>query len=217
MPRKDAERNREKLVEAGRAVFAEQGPDASLEEVARRAGVGIGTLYRHFPTREALVEVIFEEHVAEMRAAAEDASAADDAWAGLVSFLERSLQLQADNLPLRDVFLRHKTDGDGRISEQRLRIGELLERAVARAREQGSVREDLALSDVLFALWSFWPLLELTAPVAPRAWRRHLQILLDGMRPEAATPQRVRPLGRHQLEAVIEGFRGRFHRRRAAA
>ena len=99
--RADAVRNRALLVEAGREVFAEHGPDASLEEIARRAGVGIGTLYRHFPTREALVETIYAEHIGEIVAVAEESAAAEDAWAGLTGFLERVLELQARNLPLR--------------------------------------------------------------------------------------------------------------------
>src|SRR3954468_8431299 len=99
MARRDAERNRQKLIDAGRSLFAEEGPDAPFEGVARRAGVGIGTLYRHFPTREALVEVIFAEHIDEVLAAAEEAASAEDAWGGLVGFLERTLELQARNLP----------------------------------------------------------------------------------------------------------------------
>ena len=89
--RRDAARNRAALIAAGRDVFAERGPDASLEEIARRADVGIGTLYRHFPTREALIEVIFEEHFDQVVAAAEAAAADEDAWEGIVGFLERVL------------------------------------------------------------------------------------------------------------------------------
>src|SRR5262245_53373716 len=114
--RRDAARNRAKLTTAGREVFAEFGPDASFEEVARRAGVGIGTLYRHFPSREALAEEIYAEHIDEVVAAAERAAAAEDAWSGLVSFLEHVLDLQARNLPLRGLFLRQ---GGGRGAERR--------------------------------------------------------------------------------------------------
>ena len=81
MPRRDAERNRLKLLDAGREVFAED-PEAPLEEIARRAGVGIGTLYRHFPTRDALVEAIYAEHMDEVLAAAEEAADAENAWTG---------------------------------------------------------------------------------------------------------------------------------------
>jgi AcrR family transcriptional regulator len=213
--RRDAERNRQKLIEAGRSLFAERGPDAPFEEIARRAGVGIGTLYRHFPTRDALVEVIYAEHIDEVLAAAEEGAAAKDAWAGLVGFLERVLQLQARNLPLRGVFLRH--GGDAALAERRKRIQPALASLVANAREQGSIRDDFALGDLSLALWSFAPIFEATSEVAPNVWRRHLQILLDGLRPEAATRQQVRPLAGKQLEAAIQALRARYHGRRAAA
>jgi AcrR family transcriptional regulator len=214
VPRRDAVRNRRSLIAAGRDVFAERGERASLEEIARRAGVGIGTLYRHFPTREALVEAIFEEHIDAVVAAAERAAAAD-AWEGLVGFLEQVLELQARNLPLRDVFVRHSA-GEGRVAERRRRIGVLLRRLVARARKQGYVRDDFTVGDLVFAMWSFMPLLEASAAVAPNAWRRHLRILLDGFRPAGATRQRVRPLTAPQLEAAVGALRSGYRRRRAA-
>src|SRR6478735_1003682 len=201
--RRDAVRNRAKLTAAGRQVFAEQGPDASLEEVARRAGVGIGTLYRHFPSREALAEEIFAEHIEEVIDAAEAAAAAEDAWAGLVSFLERVLFLRQGGAP--------------GIAERRRLIFPLLEQLVGRAREQGAVRDDLTVGDLSLAMWSFAPVLEATAGIAPNVWRRHLRILLDGMRPEAATPQEVAPLAGRRLERAIEALRERYHRRRVAA
>jgi AcrR family transcriptional regulator len=213
--RRDAQRNRGRLIEAGREIFAEQGTDATLEAIAHRAGVGIGTLYRHFPGREALVEVIYEEHIGEVLAAAAHGASASDAWEGLVGFLERVLELQARNLPLRDVFLRHPI-GEGRVAERRKEILPLLKQLIARAREQGTLRADFTLGDLTFAMWSFAPLFEATAEVAPNAWRRHLRILLDGFRPAAAAPQHVRPLSGWQLEAAIDALRGRYHRRRAA-
>jgi AcrR family transcriptional regulator len=214
MPRRDAERNRQKLLDAGREAFAED-PEAPLDEIARRAGVGIGTLYRHFPTRDALVEVIYAEHIDEVLAAAEEAADAESPWDGLVAFLEQVLELQARNLPLRGVFLRHSTDAA--LAERRRRIQPALARLVARGREEGEVRDDFTLGDLSLALWSFAPIFEATSGVAPEVWRRHLRILLDGMRPVAATPQSVRPLAGRQLEAAIHALRTRYHGRRAAA
>jgi AcrR family transcriptional regulator len=213
MPRRDAERNRARLIESGRVTLAELGPDAPLEEIARRAGVGIGTLYRHFPTREALVASIFAEHMEEVLAAAEDAAEADDGWDGLVGFLERVLALQARNLPLRSIFLRVPAEAN---AERRKRIQPALDRAIARAKEQGSLRADFAVGDLVVAMWSFAPIFEATAGLAPNAWRRHLRIVLDGMRPEGATTQNVRPLAGKQLERAIDALRSRYHRRRAA-
>lgn len=196
-------------------MFAARGPDASLEEIARRADVGIGTLYRHFPTRDALVEVIFEDHFDQIVAAAEAAAADEDAWNGLVAFLERVLDLQARNFPLRSVFLRLPASPG--IAERRRLVRPLLDRLAQRAREQGAVRDDLTVGDVSMAMWSFGPIFEATSEIAPQAWRRHLRILLDGMRPAAATPQTVRPLTARQLEGATEALRGRYHRRRTAA
>jgi AcrR family transcriptional regulator len=213
--RRDALRNREKLIATGRELFSEQGSKASLEELARRAGVGIGTLYRHFPTREALVEVIYEEHIGEVLRTATEAAAAEDAWAGLVGFLERVLELQAQNLPLREVFLRHPSS-EGRIAEKRRRILPALERLVTRARSQGRLRPDFTVGDLLLAMWSFAPLFEATAEVAPGVWRRHLRILLDGMRAEAATQQTARPLAGRRLEAAVAELRSRYRRTGAA-
>jgi AcrR family transcriptional regulator len=212
--RVDAIRNRARLLEAGRRAFGERGVDASLEDIARRAGVGIGTLYRHFPAREDLVEAIYEEHIDEVVAAGEEAVAESDAWCALAGFLEHVLDLQARNLPLRSVFLQHPA-GQG-VAERRKAIGPLLKQMIARAREQGSLREDFTVGDLSMVMWSFAPLLEATAEAAPGAWRRHLRIVLDGMRPEGAIAQEVRPLAGRRLERAIEALRQRYHSRQAA-
>src|SRR3954447_17779015 len=169
MPRRaDAIRNRGLLVEAGGEVFAERGPDASLEEIARRAGVGIGTLYRHFPSREALVDAIYAEHIGAVVQVAEEAVADADAWRGLERFLEHVLELQARNLALRAAFLRQATSS-GLAAERRRRILPLLKRMVDRAKEQGTLRDDLTVGDLSAAIWSFAPIIEATAEVAPDA------------------------------------------------
>jgi AcrR family transcriptional regulator len=214
--RADAVRNRSLLIEAGREVFTEHGPEAALEEVARRARVGIGTLYRHFPSRDALVEAIYAEHIGEIVRLAEESAAVEDAWAGLTGFLEHVLELQGRNLPLRAMFLR-QASGSGIVAERRRQIVPLLKRLVDRAREQGALRDDFTIADLSVAMWSFAPVFEATSEIAPDAWRRHLRILLDGMQPAAATPQVARPLTKPQLEAAVEALRNRYHRKRAAA
>src|SRR5689334_2491592 len=112
-PRRDAVRNRELLLAAARAVFGERGVDASLEEIARQAGVGIGTLYRHFPSRQALIDALLEERLGAVVALA-DAAAADPAD-GLGRFLESMIDLQARDRVLRDVL--HRSSSTDRLAE----------------------------------------------------------------------------------------------------
>jgi AcrR family transcriptional regulator len=214
--RRHARRNHELLVAAAREVFAEGGVDASLEEIARRAGVGVGTLYRHFATREALVEAIFERRIGELVAVAQAATAEPDGWQALVRFLEQTLELQAHDRVLRDA-LMHYPPGAGRLASARQEMRQLFEQILERAREQGQLRDDFTLADLALLFWSFTPLIDATAEVAPNAWRRHLHWLLDGIRAESATPQTEPPLSDEQLHAAMQALRHqRLGRHRAA-
>jgi len=206
--RRHARRNHELLVAAAREVFAERGVDASLEEIARRAGVGVGTLYRHFANRDALVEAVFERRRGEFVAVAEAAADEPDAWLALVGFLGRMLEIQAGDRMLKDVFLR-SPPGSGRVEAARTEMRRLFEVVLDRARAQGSLRADFEFSDLALLFWSFSPLIDATADVAPSAWRRHLHWLLDGLRAEAATPQPEGPLTAAQFEAAVEALRSR--------
>src|ERR1700753_2229289 len=103
--RKDAARNRELLLAAARNVFAERGLDASLDDIARQAGVGVGTAYRHFANKFELAEAIMKQALDEVLAVAEQATRADDPWAGLVGFLEFILDLQTRDRGLREVMM----------------------------------------------------------------------------------------------------------------
>jgi AcrR family transcriptional regulator len=211
--RRDAQRNHALLVAAARAVFAERGVEAQLDEIARRAGLGIGTLYRHFPTREALVEAVFAERVDEFLAVAEAALAETDAWAGLVSFLEGTLVLQTGDRVLKEIFLRYPP-GEGRLAETRRQMRQLFEQILDRAHAQGVLRSDFAVPDLALLLWSFAPVIDATAETAPNVWRRHLHWLLDGLRSDSATPQTVPPLDDEQLTEAMRRLREqRFQRK----
>jgi AcrR family transcriptional regulator len=214
--RSHARRNHELLVAAAREVFAERGVEASLEEIARRAGVGVGTLYRHFATRDALVEAVFERRIGEFVAVAERAAEEPDAWRALVGFLEGTIEIQAGDRMLKDVFLR-APPGEGRVREAREAMRKLFEGVLERARGQGLLRSDFAFPDLALVFWSFSPLIDATADVSPDAWRRHLHWLLDGMRAEAATPQAIAPLSDEQFQAAVEALHRRRLGRRAAA
>ena len=206
--RRDAQRNHELLVEAARELFMEQGVEAPLEEVARRAGLGIGTLYRHFGTRDALVEAIVERRMGELLSIAGAALSEPDGWAGLVRLLERTLELQAGDRMLKDVLMRYSPE-TARLESAREEVRRLFEQILARARDEGTLRRDFALPDLALLLWSFAPVIDATAQVAPNAWRRHLRLLLDGLRADAAAAQTEAVLTDEELRASMRALSGR--------
>jgi AcrR family transcriptional regulator len=213
LARSDAQRNRARLLAAAREVFGADGVDARLDEVARRAGVGIATLYRHFPSRDDLVDALFAERVEEFLGVAESALATGDAWMGLCRLLETTLEFQSGDRVLKQVFLSHP-HGEGALDESRRRMRELFARALDRAHAEGVVRADFGPADLTIALWSFGPVVDATEAVAPGAWRRHLHWLLDGIRAGAATPQDVPPLDEARLAEATARLRElRFPRR----
>ena len=205
-PRRDAQRNRELLVTTARETFSELGVDAPLDEIARRAGVGVGTLYRHFPTRSSLVEAIVAERVDEFLEVARVALTRADGWEALVGFLEGALALQTGDRVLREIFLRYPP-GDGRLADARGQLAALLEELLERARSQGTLRPDFTVADLALLLWSFAPVIDATADCAPWAWRRHLHLVLDGLRASAATAPGEPPLDPAQLAEAMRCLR----------
>ncbi|MGZ4320300.1 MAG: TetR/AcrR family transcriptional regulator [Gaiellaceae bacterium] len=197
--RRDAQANRERIVAAARAVFAAQGIEATVEEIARRAGVGMGTLYRRFPTKEDLVDAVLEDAFGQFVHVAEEALAEDDAWAGFTGFLERSLALHGADRGLKDL-VDSSEHGRVRADALRARWRPLIRRLVERAQEQGSLRADFTPEDVRVVFWTAGRVIEATAEVAPDFWRRYLALLLDGLRAGAATPLPHSALTRAQLD-----------------
>jgi AcrR family transcriptional regulator len=197
--RADAARNRERILAAASQIFAKRGLDATLDEVAREAGVGVATVYRRFASKDELVEALFEQAVFEIVALAEMAVAMDDSWEGLAWFLEKVSELQAEDLGLRDVIL-HGGDTENRVSLARDNIIPLVTRLVERAQRDGYLRGEFLPTDI--------PLIELmvstvaayTSAAAPGLWRRYLSLLLDGM---LVDHSRIRKLGRGPTEKEV--------------
>ena len=205
--RSDARRNRERLVASARDLFASAGVDVPVEEITRHAGVGMGTLYRHFPTKEDLIDAVLEDAFGELVAAAERAAADEDPWAGFTSFLERALALHAANRGLKDV-LATREHGRQRAEAMRSRIRPLLRRMIERAQEQGTLRPDFTPEDLPLVFWTAGRVIEASAAVAPDYWRRYLTPFLDGLRASAATPLPAPPLTRAQLARVTRRREG---------
>jgi AcrR family transcriptional regulator len=202
--RSDARRNRERLVASARELFAARGVDVPVEEITDHAGLGMGTLYRHFPTKDDLVAAVLEDAFAEIGRLAEEAAAAEDAWEGLSGFLHDALELHVQNRGVKDLLAAREHGHDA----ARARIRRLLRTVVERAQEQGALRRDFASEDLPPIFWSTARVVQATVDVAPDYWRRYLSFLLDGLRAEAATPPPAPPLTRAQLQRA-HGRHGR--------
>jgi AcrR family transcriptional regulator len=181
--RKDAERNRVRILQAAAEVFTEQGLRATLDDVAARAGVGVGTVYRRFPDKEALVEALFTDRLDTLVGYAEQALADPDPWAGLMGFLERAAKLIAGDRGLRQI-LMYVTYGHDRVDQARARMLPVATKMVERAQASGQVRADLRPTDIPLMLFMLGASAEYALHVRPEIWRRYLALILDSLRPD---------------------------------
>jgi AcrR family transcriptional regulator len=176
--RVDAERNRMAILAAAREVFAEQGLDAPLEEIAIRAGVGIATLYRRFPDREQLVGAALLDKISQYADIAAQALATADPWAGFVSFIDRACELQAADRGLSDL-LSMALQADDQVEQLRGRANEQLVKLVERAKAAGQLRADFVGEDILLLLIASAAVAGVTRIDAPDAWRRFVALVLE--------------------------------------
>jgi AcrR family transcriptional regulator len=185
--RADAERNRQRILEAAAEVFTERGFEATLDEVARRAGVGVGTVYRRFPDKASLAEALFTERIDELVELAERAQGEPDAWAALVSFLERAAGMLAGDRGLRQLLLYAAAQGGDKVEYARDRMRPAVDRLVKRAQAEGQVRADLGATDIPLIEFMLAAVAEYTRHVQPGLWRRYLALILDALGPARAS------------------------------
>jgi AcrR family transcriptional regulator len=181
-------------LDAARTAFAESGLDVGVEEIARRAGVGKGTLYRRFPTKEALVRAIFDDFLDDLDALVEEVGARPDAGEAFVFFLGESARRQATNQGFLDV-VAQRLGAAALTAEQRRRFLNGMARPLRRAQDVGSVRADLVPEDMQMI---FRMLGATTRPAADGSpmddhWPRYIGLVADALRPEAATPLPAEP------------------------
>jgi AcrR family transcriptional regulator len=207
--RKDAARNRELLIAAGRDVFARRGLDASLDDVARQAGVGIGTAYRHFANKFELADAIMKKVLDEVLTVARDAAEADDPWAGLVGFLEFVLELQTKDRGLREAMMGiagNRPDHDEAHHQAHDQIAEPVTGLLRRAQEAGRVRADAVMSDLGCVVMMLCQVADLGGSAAPDLWRRYLPTLLATLRPDGPELPGT-PLTDEQFEAAAQAMK----------
>lgn len=178
--RKDAARNRALLLETAAELFASKGLGATLKDLAQEAGVGVGTVYRHFPTKEDLVEALFAENLAREAERARTAAQEADAWEALVRYLEGTTRAQAANRGLRTLMCQVGSKDDNVRAWKEL-IDPCIEQMVEAARRQGTLRHDCTASDITLLQVALVGIMDAT-PESPDAYRHHLQMFLDGLR-----------------------------------
>jgi AcrR family transcriptional regulator len=201
--RRDAQRNRDAILAAARQVFCDHGLEAPLEEIARRAGVGIGTLYRRFPGRVELLDAVLADTVQAHVDVAEQALTMDDPWDGFAYYLEETCRLQAADRGLNDVMSMRFPRATA-VEAAKTRLYEVVGQVVDRAQQSGQLRADLTLEDLAFLNWANTRILEAgRAAGVPDAWRRHLGFLLDGFRAERAHPLPRPPLSPRQVHRAM--------------
>jgi AcrR family transcriptional regulator len=182
-------------------VFADRGLDASLDQIAAHAGVGVGTVYRRFPDKDALIDALFEERIGEVAAAGQHALSAPDPWEGLVGFLQQANALQARDRGLKQALLSR---GAHKTARAREKIVPIATELVTRAQQAGSLRADLDPLDLPVIQLMVSAIADMTREVSPELWQRALTIIIDGLATTRKTPTPLpgKPLDRDQLAAA---------------
>lgn len=206
--RADAVRNRAAIIEAAREVFAEHGLEASLEEIACRAGVGIATLYRRFPGREQLIAAALVDKVAEYADAAAEALAFADPWAGFAGYVYRICELQAADRGLSDL-LAMALPADEHIEEMRAAANARVIELIDRTKAAGKLREEFVGEDLLLLLIASAAVGQIMREDAPGAWRRFVALALDAFqRHDSCLPVPPSTAQVHQAMRRLAASRG---------
>ncbi|HEX5193121.1 MAG TPA: helix-turn-helix domain-containing protein [Solirubrobacteraceae bacterium] len=202
--RRDAARNRQRILEAADELFRRRGLSASLNDIAHYAGVGVGTVYRHFPDKDQLVEGLFEQRFEELVRRMEEAVADPDAWHGLTSFIRFSTELQASDHAIKDLLTGGHV-GLERISRIRARLMPMGEELVRRAHADGQLRQDIEAADLPVIQAMMGPLIDASAELDPDLHRRYLDIMIRGIaaRPEQEPPLSTPPLALDRVDEIM--------------
>jgi AcrR family transcriptional regulator len=183
--RADAARNRKLLLAAAADEFAERGLDASVADIARRAGVGKGTVFRHFTTKDDLLAAIVLDRIDALNAAGEGLLGAADPGAALLEFLT----IAAEQRQQRDLsFIQEAGELNAEVTRVREQMFRTVCALVDRARQHGAVRDDVTGADVILLMCAPNHITGYVPDASPDLWQRYLAIIFDGLRPQGAHP-----------------------------
>jgi AcrR family transcriptional regulator len=204
--RKDVVRNRRRILEAAKELFAARGLGVTLHDIARHAGVGVGTIYRHFPDKAELIDLLFEEQLERMAELAHQALADPDPWRAVVWFHEQSLELQSRDRGLKELLLGIP-DAPQRAVKWRHRLHPLAAQIIERAQAAGVVRPDCETQDFGVVVLMVGAVIDAARDVSPDLWRRYLTLALQGLRPASSPPEPldVPAVSPQQMEDLLIG------------
>lgn len=181
--RADARRNRRKVLDAARRLFAERGLEVPMDEIAAEAGVGVGTVYRHFPNKEDLFEALVEYRFSNLAEAARESLAIEDPWEAFADFMRRSARLMVEDRGVSEAMDQRPAMCDAAASKAEL--VEMSDRLLRRAQEAGAVRPDVVQADIPNLLCGLGRAVG-ARDGALASWERYVEIMLAGLRAEAA-------------------------------
>ncbi|MCP9491043.1 MAG: TetR/AcrR family transcriptional regulator [Solirubrobacteraceae bacterium MAG38_C4-C5] len=181
--RADARRNHAKVLEAARLVFAQHGIEAGMEEIARHAGVGVGTIYRHFPTKEALIGALAVEHLRHLVARTQEAVGAVDAWSAFEALLWAAAEERERDLAMTEIAAQAFQGGLPEADALHAQLHEVSDTLMGRAVAQGAMRADATAQDLGVLMCGLGQVQSVGrhCPV-PMPWQRYLTIVIDGLR-----------------------------------
>ena len=193
--RRDAERNRQRILAAAGELFTERGLGVTLDDIARHAGVGTATAYRRFANKDELIEALMAGRIRELETIAKESLEEPDPWLGICRYFERALELQAADRGLKEALFSAGRGGK-EVARARGALAPVVTRLVGRAVDAGVVRSDLSTTDVPLINFMLNTVVDLGRDVEPELYRRYLAIVLDGIRArgEEEEPLPVAPL-----------------------
>lgn len=201
--RADAERNRRRLLDAARALFAERGLEVSMDDIAREAGVGVGTAYRRFRSRDEIVDALFDEALAAMEARAFAVEDEPDAWKAFTGFFLANMRAQAADRGLKQL-LHQSVEGREKVARMRARMVPRIEAVMERAKADGALRPDVTIADLTILSVMIGSVVDFTAPVDSDVWERYAGLLFDGLRTGCTNPLPREALDPEQLESAMQ-------------
>ena len=202
--RADAERNRQRILQAAEQLFAAQGLDVAMDDIAAAAGVGIGTVYRRFPDRDDLIDALFEDKLKDIEQLALNAVRIGDPWEAFAAFMRGMCAMHARDRGLKEAMLSDHRGAD-RAKKARDTIAPLGEMLLTRAQQAGAVRPDLATADIPLLHFAIGFIADKTREVSPDAWQRLLAIVLDGLKADRTelTPLVAAPVALEEIPKTL--------------